>query len=121
MKGYPEYASPKAYLEKVRELLDSLAAPSERLIETLFEAFEEERTIFLVGNGGSVGVAGVLTRSPVNCRATAVGNVRAFHIDPDDLFDVLSNHSDLLQGVFSGVLSGAAQTAAGQPAKRGES
>ncbi len=41
MKGYPSYASPKAYLERVRDLLGGLAEPSERLIETLFEAFEE--------------------------------------------------------------------------------
>ena len=57
MKGYPTYASPTAYLEKVREMLDALAEPSQRLIETLFEAFEAERTIFLVGNGGSAAAA----------------------------------------------------------------
>ena len=57
MKGYPIYASPTAYLEKVREMLDALAEPSQRLIETLFEAFETERTIFLVGNGGSAAAA----------------------------------------------------------------
>ena len=57
MKGYPSYASPKDYLEKVRGLLDALVEPSARLIETLFEAFEEERTIFLVGNGGSAAAA----------------------------------------------------------------
>ena len=57
MKGYPTYASPKAYLEKVSQMLDALAEPSQRLIDTLFEAFEEERTIFLVGNGGSAAAA----------------------------------------------------------------
>jgi AAA family ATP:ADP antiporter len=75
----------------------------------------------LVGSGGSIGVAGALTRSPTSCRATAVEDVRAFHIDPDDLFDVLSNHSDLLQGVFSGVLSGASPTGGRQQAKEGDS
>jgi ATP/ADP translocase/CRP-like cAMP-binding protein/HEAT repeat protein len=59
-----------------------------------------------VGAGGSIGVVGSLTRRPMACRATATRDSRVLYIDPDDLFDVLSNHSDLLQGVFSGVLSG---------------
>ncbi len=68
-----------------------------------------------VGIGGSIGVAGSLARRPMGCRATATADARAFYIDPDDLFDVLSNHSDLLQGVFSGVLSGAARTGRREP------
>ena len=58
----------------------------------------------VVGRGSTVGVAGSLARRPMNCRVTAVGAGRALYVDPDDLFDVLSNHSDLLQGVFSSVL-----------------
>jgi D-sedoheptulose 7-phosphate isomerase len=57
MKGYPTYASSRAYLAKVGELLPGLADQGERFVETLYEAFEEERTIFLVGNGGSAAAA----------------------------------------------------------------
>ncbi len=53
MKGYPEYASSRAYLDRVRELLDALPDQSDRFVETLFEAFESGSTIFLAGNGGS--------------------------------------------------------------------
>src|SRR5262245_65880785 len=57
MKGYPTYASAGAYLDKVRELLDELPQQSERFVETLFQAFEQERTVFLIGNGGSAAAA----------------------------------------------------------------
>ena len=57
MKGYPTYASASAYLDKVRELLDALPQQSERFVETLFQAFEQERTVFLIGNGGSAAAA----------------------------------------------------------------
>ncbi len=53
MKGYPTYGSAREYLERVRGLLDELPEQSERLVETLFRAFQEGRTIFLAGNGGS--------------------------------------------------------------------
>lgn len=53
MRGYPTYASAREYLERVRGLLDELPEQSDRLVETLFRAFEAGRTIFLAGNGGS--------------------------------------------------------------------
>ncbi len=82
MKGYPEYASPKAYLEKVRELLDSLAAPSDRLIETLFEAFEEERTIFLAGNGGSAAAASHFGQDLAKGTLSSMQAKRRFRVIP---------------------------------------
>ena len=53
MRGYPTYASARDYLERVRGLLDELPDQSDRFVDTLFRAFKEGRTIFLVGNGGS--------------------------------------------------------------------
>ena len=53
MKGYPTYPSSRAYLEKLAELLDGLAEPSDRLVEVLWRAFERGNTVFLCGNGGS--------------------------------------------------------------------
>ena len=66
----------------------------------------------LSGSGSTIGVAGSLARRPMNCRVSVVADGRALTIDPEDLFDVLSNHSDLLQGVFSGVLCRARATGA---------
>jgi D-sedoheptulose 7-phosphate isomerase len=82
MKGYPDYASPKAYLEKVQELLAGLAAPSERLIETLFEAFEEERTIFLVGNGGSAAAASHFGQDLAKGTLSSMQAKRRFRVIP---------------------------------------
>ena len=53
MKGYPSYATSRDYLNKVSELLNELPEQSDRFIETLYKAFEEGRTVFLAGNGGS--------------------------------------------------------------------
>ena len=53
MRGYPSYASSRDYLKKVQELLEVLPDQSDRFVETLYRAFEEDRTIFLAGNGGS--------------------------------------------------------------------
>lgn len=57
VKGYPSYADSRAYLERVRGLLDELAAPSDRLVEVLHGAFRDGRTVFLCGNGGSASAA----------------------------------------------------------------
>ena len=82
MKGYPSYASPKDYLEKVRELLDTLVEPSARLIETLFEAFEEERTIFLVGNGGSASAASHFGQDLAKGTLSSLQAKRRFRVIP---------------------------------------
>jgi D-sedoheptulose 7-phosphate isomerase len=57
VKGYPTYSSSRAYLDRVRTLLDEIPEQTDRFIETLWRAFEEERTVFLVGNGGSAAAA----------------------------------------------------------------
>ena len=82
MKGYPSYASPKDYLEKVRELLDTLVEPSARLIETLFEAFEEERTIFLIGNGGSAAAASHFGQDLAKGTLSSMRAKRRFRVIP---------------------------------------
>ncbi len=57
MKGYPVYPSSQAYLDRLAGLLAGVAEPSDRMIDTLYRAFEQERTIFLAGNGGSAAAA----------------------------------------------------------------
>jgi D-sedoheptulose 7-phosphate isomerase len=53
MKGYPSYADSRAYLKQVATLLEDLPAQCDRFVEALYRGFEEGRTIFLCGNGGS--------------------------------------------------------------------
>jgi D-sedoheptulose 7-phosphate isomerase len=57
MKGYPSYASSREYLDRVRELLDTLPDQTDRFVDALWEAFEQGATIFLAGNGGSASAA----------------------------------------------------------------
>ena len=57
MKGYPTYPNTRAYFEQVATLCDDLGAQTDRFIATLFRGFEEGRTIFLCGNGGSASTA----------------------------------------------------------------
>jgi D-sedoheptulose 7-phosphate isomerase len=57
MKGYPTYASSTEYLERLKGLIDDLPEQSDRLIDTLYRAFDEGRTVFLAGNGGSASAA----------------------------------------------------------------
>ena len=53
MKGYPTYPSSAAYLKQVASLFEGLDAQTDRFVDALFKGFEEGRTIFLCGNGGS--------------------------------------------------------------------
>ena len=51
------FASSKEYLGRVRELLEGLPEPCERFVDSLYAAFEADRSVFLVGNGGSAAAA----------------------------------------------------------------
>lgn len=82
MKGYPSYASSKAYLEKLRGLLDALPEQSDRFVETLFEAFEEERTVFLVGNGGSAAAASHFGQDLAKGTLSSMQAKRRFRVIP---------------------------------------
>lgn len=82
MKGYPSYASSKAYLEKLRGLLDALPEQSDRFVETLFEAFEGERTVFLVGNGGSAAAASHFGQDLAKGTLSSMQAKRRFRVIP---------------------------------------
>ena len=60
----------------------------------------------VLGPGRTIGVADTLAGLSPRRRATVTREGHALRLDHDELFDVLSDHVDLLQGVFSGVLSG---------------
>jgi AAA family ATP:ADP antiporter len=55
--------------------------------------------------GMTLGVADTLSGSAASARAVVTRSGRALRIDRDDLFAVLTDHMDLMQGVFSEVMS----------------
>ncbi len=57
MTGYPTYASAAEYFSRVSELLEGLPDSAEAFIDRLYQAYEGESTIFLIGNGGSAAAA----------------------------------------------------------------
>jgi hypothetical protein len=56
-------------------------------------------------SGCTIGLSETLAGVPLGRRATVTRAGQALRIDRDELFDVLTDHVDLLQGLFSGVLS----------------
>ena len=58
------------------------------------------------GVGSTVGVAETLAGESPGRRAVVARGGRALRLDQDELFDVLADHGDLLQGVFRGVIAG---------------
>jgi CRP-like cAMP-binding protein len=57
-----------------------------------------------VGPGGMIGMAETLAGLPVTCRARVDDAGHALRLDQESLFEVLADHVDLVQGLFSGVL-----------------
>jgi D-sedoheptulose 7-phosphate isomerase len=82
MKGYPTYASSREYLDRVRELLDSLPEQSDRFIDALWEAFLQERTVFLAGNGGSAATASHFGQDLAKGTLPSMDATRRFRVVP---------------------------------------
>jgi AAA family ATP:ADP antiporter len=55
--------------------------------------------------GATIGVADTLAGSASGWRATVTKDGRALRLDRDELFSVLADHVDLMQGLFCGVLA----------------
>ncbi len=55
--------------------------------------------------GATIGVADTLAGTTSGWRATVTKDGRALRLDRDELFAVLADHVDLMQGLFSGVLA----------------
>jgi len=55
--------------------------------------------------GATIGVADTLAGATSGWRATVLRDGRALRIDREDLFAVLADHVDLMQGLFSGALA----------------
>jgi AAA family ATP:ADP antiporter len=72
--------------------------------EVRLEAGEQPGVV--AGVGSTVGVAETLCGESPGRRAVVEHDGRALRLDSDELFDVLADHGDLLQGVFRGVIAG---------------
>ena len=82
MKGYPTYASSADYLKKVAELLDALPDPSDRFVEALYAGFEQGRTVFLIGNGGSAANASHFGQDLAKGTLSSMSATRRFRVVP---------------------------------------
>ena len=82
MKGYPTYPSTRAYFEQVSALFAGLGAQTDHFIATLYRGFEEERTIFLVGNGGSASAASHFGQDLAKGTLSSMSAERRFRVIP---------------------------------------
>ncbi len=65
---------------------------------------DDGRGALVMGPGRTMFVTETLAGAIPRCRAMVTREGRALRLDHDDLFDVLADHTDLLRGVFSGVV-----------------
>jgi D-sedoheptulose 7-phosphate isomerase len=82
MKGYPTYPSSAAYLKQVASLFEGLDAQTDRFVDTLFKGFEEGRTIFLCGNGGSAANASHFGQDLAKGTLSSMNAKRRFKVIP---------------------------------------
>jgi D-sedoheptulose 7-phosphate isomerase len=82
MKGYPTYPSTRAYFEQVAKLFADLDAQTDRFVAALYRAFEEERTIFLCGNGGSASAASHFGQDLAKGTLSSMSAMRRFRVVP---------------------------------------
>ena len=82
MKGYPTYRSSRDYLKQVATLLDELPDQCDRLVETLYRGFEQGRTVFLVGNGGSAANASHFGQDLAKGTLSSMAATRRFRVVP---------------------------------------
>ncbi len=80
MKGYPTYASSAEYLKKVAELLETLPDQGDRFVAALYEGFERDRTIFLIGNGGSAANASHFAQDLAKGTLSSMSATRRFRV-----------------------------------------
>ena len=82
MKGYPTYPSSAAYLKQVASLFEGLDAQTDRFVDTLFKGFEDGRTIFLCGNGGSAANASHFGQDLAKGTLASMSAKRRFKVIP---------------------------------------
>jgi D-sedoheptulose 7-phosphate isomerase len=81
-KGYPTYSDTRSYLKQVAALLEQIPDDCDRLVEALYRAFEEKRTIFLIGNGGSAAAASHFGQDLAKGTLSSMSAKRRFRVVP---------------------------------------
>jgi D-sedoheptulose 7-phosphate isomerase len=82
MRGYPTYPGSRAYFQQVAALCEGLDAQTDRFIATLYRGFEEGRTIFLIGNGGSAAAASHFGQDLAKGTLSSMHAKRRFRVIP---------------------------------------
>jgi len=82
MKGYPSYADTRQYLKQVAALLEQIPDQCDRFVETLYRGFEQGRTIFLIGNGGSAANASHFGQDLAKGTLPSMSATRRFRVIP---------------------------------------
>ena len=82
MKGYPTYSDTRTYLKQVTALLEQIPDQCDRFVETLYRGFEEGRTIFLCGNGGSAANASHFGQDLAKGTLSSMAATRRFRVIP---------------------------------------
>lgn len=98
--------APEVPLKAGSVLFDAETPPAIFLIlqgEVLLECPSRDAVAASVGT--TIGVADTLAGASSGWRATVLREGRALRIDRDDLFMVLADHVDLMQGLFSGAIA----------------
>jgi len=98
--------SPEIPLKRGEVLFDANSPPAIFLVlqgEVALECPTADPVV--AGAGTTIGVADTLAGATSGWRATVTQEGRALRVDRDDLFVVLADHVDLMQGLFSGALA----------------
>ena len=82
MKGYPSYGSAVEYFDKVSELLREMPEASEAFVEALWKGLEADKTIFLIGNGGSAANASHFGQDLAKGTLSSMDATRRFRVIP---------------------------------------
>ena len=82
MKGYPSYGSAAEYFDKVSELLREMPEASEAFVEALWKGLEADKTIFLIGNGGSAANASHFGQDLAKGTLSSMDATRRFRVIP---------------------------------------
>jgi ATP:ADP antiporter, AAA family len=99
-------ASPEVPLRTGAVLFDANSPPAIFLIlqgEVILECAAADPVVAAAGT--TIGVADTLAGATSGWRATVQREGRALRVDRDDLFVVLADHVDLMQGLFSGAIA----------------
>lgn len=102
----------RQYLDEVKRMVDALEGQADPLVNRLFQAYVDEKTVFLIGNGGSASNASHLGQDL--SKATCMGNnggkkFRALSLTDNTSYITALANDDGYETVFATQLANFAQ------------